>query len=157
MSVLRRVLLVAAFAFMLAVSPASSNNGMEFVEFPFFETLYIDCLGEEVSMVETVGLWSHEFTSPSGNYHSVVNLDISGDLTGLTSGYTWQFHKVRGSIKTNIGQGESSQFVVQGVVKPTSPGAPKLSWHVDFKLTVTANGDLVVFRPPSGLSKVRCL
>ena len=157
MSILRGVLLAAACALILVVTPASSNNGMVFTEFPFEETNYVDCLGEEIYSVETVEMWSHEVVTPSGNYHTVINFDISGYSMGLTSGFTWDFHKVRASIKTNMSKGETSQFVVQGVRKPTSPGAPMLSWHVDFKITVTANGDLIVFRPPSGLSKVRCI
>ena len=145
MIIRRFLLLAAACALVLSVSPASSKNGIEKYESEVnFTDFYVACLGEMLSGdVSIVGKY-HEFETPSGKYHLVDNWQYTWELTGQTTGRVW-FARGASPFVINAGPGETFQYGESFVAKPVSGDGPKLRFHYRFKVTVNANGELVVF------------
>lgn len=132
-----------------------SSNGIQFYEFDFFETVYIECLGEYVDVEEHISAASHAFTTPSGNFHVVDNWKFSAMWTGVSTGRIW-IGQLTSPYQGNVGPGYVEQWSVKGVQKPITEGAPKFFYAGSFKTTVNANGELVVLNDASSGS-VRCL
>jgi hypothetical protein len=142
---------------MLGVSSASASNGMQFVEFPFQETVYHgDCIQEHVFADDWVILGTHEFTTPSGVFHSVIKLDFVSMMTGLATGRTW-FGEYHASVNANVASGETSRTIVKGVATPVTGDGPKFLWTIHFQITATPNGDLVVSREIDPDNAVKCI
>jgi hypothetical protein len=142
---------------MLGVSSASASNGMQFVEFPFQETVYHgDCIQEHVFSDDWVSFKTHEFTTPSGVFHSVIGLDFVSVMTGLVTGNTW-FGEYHAAANALIGPGETSRTIVKGVATPVTGDGPKFLWTWHFQITATPNGDLVVSREMDEENAVKCI
>ena len=156
MILLRKILtVVVSCAAILSISPASANNGIQFYEFDFAETVYIDCLNEWVDLEEHISGAVHVFTTPSGNFHVHDNWKFSVIWTGVSSGHIWIGH-LTSPYQFNDGPAMVEQWSVKGVQKPITEGAPKFFWTATFKTTVNANGEVVVLNDPGSFS-VRCL
>ena len=140
----RFLLLAAACALVLSISPASSKNGIDKYEWEInFTDFYVACLGEMLSGdVSIVGKY-HEFETPSGKYHLVDNWQYTWVLTGQTTGRVW-FARGASPFVLNVGPGETFQYGESFVARPVSGDGPKLRFHYRFKVTVNANGELVV-------------
>jgi hypothetical protein len=142
---------------------------------------YVECLGQEVDIHQYVTGTFHEFETPSGNYHLLdnwrINLtwtgfvpgtaeleeDDDGNLipiegSGVPTGDTWVGRNVS-PFQLNVGPGMTNQFVYKGVQKPLTGDGPKFFYGTEMKVTVNANGDLVVDRQPEEpfSDRVRCL
>ncbi|MDH4055629.1 MAG: hypothetical protein OEV58_09655 [Gammaproteobacteria bacterium] len=144
--ILRRKL-IAASAILFAMtlhSGASANNGIDKYEWKnSFSDFYVACLGEMVSGdLSIVGKY-HEFDTPSGKYHLVDNWQWTWVLTGQTTGRVW-FARGASPWVLNVGPGETFQYGESFVAQPISGDGPKLRFHYNFKVTVNANGELVV-------------
>jgi hypothetical protein len=145
MIIFRRFLLLAATcALVLSVSPASSSNGVEKYEWGYnWSDFYVACLGEMLSgEVSLVGKY-HEFETPSGKYHLIDNWQYTFVLTGQTTGRVW-FARGATPYVINVGPGETFQYGESFVAQPISRSGPKLRFHYRFKVTVNADGELVV-------------
>jgi len=124
---------------------AAANNGIQTGEFDVFQPdFYIACLGESVQFEGKTFARYHEFETPSGNYHLVDNWRYAWEFTGLLSGRTW-FARGVSPFTLNIGPGATQQWAEVIVAKPVTGDGPKFILQVNFKATVNANGELVVF------------
>jgi hypothetical protein len=171
MDILKRFFMTAV---LLVSTSAFANNGVEFYEFDFYDgRVYVECLDQEVDIHQYVTGTYHEFETPSGNYHLLDNWRITLTWTGfvpgsggaepdegegVTTGDTWVGRNVS-PFQLNIGPGETNQFVYKGVQKPLTGDGPMFFYGTEFKVTVNANGDLVVERLPEEpfSDRVRCL
>ena len=144
--ILRRKLIVAsAILFAIALhSGVSANNGIDKYEQEInFSDFYVACLGEMISGNASIAGKYHEFDTPSGKHHLVDNWQYTWVLTGQTTGRVW-FARGASPYVLNVGPGETFQFGENFVAKLISGHGPKLRFHYRFKVTVNANGELVV-------------
>ena len=136
-------------AVLVAASMAWGNNGVQYYEYDEVidnPGVYVPCLGENL-----IGVWHitgtyHEVLTPSGTYHLIDNWKSWGEFTGLLTGRTW-VGKLVSPFQWNAGPGETNQWVSKAVMKPLTGDGPIFKFENEFKITVTANGDLVVDRP----------
>jgi hypothetical protein len=145
MTLNRRLIAGAAILCAMALhSGASANNGTATYETGFsFNDFYVACLGEMLSGEVSIDGRYHEFDTPSGKYHLIDKWKYTFVLTGLTSGYKWFGSGVSPFVQ-NIGPGEAFQFQDNWLAKPVVGDGPKIRVHIRFKVTVNANGELVV-------------
>jgi hypothetical protein len=138
-------MIVAAMLCALALnSGVSANNGTDKYETSLsFPGFYVACLGEMVSGDVLIDGLYHEFDTPSGNYHLIDHWKYTVELTGLTSGRKW-FGRGVSPYVANIGPSEAFQFQDNWMVRPVFGDGPKIRVHIRFKITVNANGELVV-------------
>ena len=151
--------ILAAGAAALLIGSASANNGIQFSEFDFQdESFWVECLAEEVDVHQYVRAAYHEFETPSGTYHLIDNWRITVMWTGKSTGRTWVGRNVS-PFQWNAGPGETNQWVYKGVQKPLTGDGPSFFYSADFKVTVTANGVLVVEREAESVQsdRIRCL
>ena len=158
----KAIKVVTTLAFSMAtlfIASASANNGIQFYEDGFDDgTYWVECLGEEVNVYQSIVGAYHEFETPAGTYHLVDNWRSTVMWTGMSTGRTW-VGRNSSPFQENIGPGETSQFVFKGVQKPLTGDGPKFFYGTEFKVTVTANGDMVVERVPEEPfgARIRCL
>lgn len=141
----RRLIAVAAMLSALVLhSGASASNGIDTYETSVsYPDFYVACLGEMVrGEISLVGLY-HEFDTPSGKYHLVDHWRYSVELTGLTTGNKW-FGRGFSPWVLNIGPGQAFQAQDNWRVRPVSGDGPNIRVHLRIKMTVNANGELVV-------------
>ena len=157
----RKLLLYLTSASALLFLPSAfAMNGIQFFEFEFSEEtpLYVECLGEYTIGDLYVTVATHEFETSSGTYHYIEHWRYSMIIVGVDTRRTWIGHSVSPWVE-HIGPGESIQWVDTGTLKPLTEDGPMWKYKNTFKVTVTANGDLVVLRePPEEYSDItRCL
>ena len=143
---------------MLFITSASANNGIQRYDFEFDEgPAWIECLGEFVNLHHEVSVATHDFVTPSGIFHLIDNWHDTVTAIGLSTSYVWVGHNVS-PFQMNIGPSEVNQYVFKGVAEPVIGDGPKLFINTLFKVTVNANGVLVVDRPVEPFSdRIRCL
>ena len=133
----------------IAATMVWANNGVQFYEsYNVIDPpgVYVDCLGENIAGVEHIRGAYHEVFTPSGIYHLLDNWKFSGELTGLVTGRTWVAKGVS-PFQANVGPGQAAQWLSKIVYKPLSGDGPIFFYENEFKVTVNANGELVVDRP----------
>ena len=137
--------IAAAILFGMALhSGASANNGTDTYETSLsFSDFYVACLGEMVSADVSIDGLYHEFDTPSGKHHLIDHWKYTVELTGLTTGRKW-FGRGGSPLVSNVGPGETLFFQDNWQVRPIFGDGPKIKVHVRFKVTVNANGELVV-------------
>ena len=157
-NVIKRLAALVAIAATLFVASAAANNGIQFSTFTIEDVIYFDCLGEHVRIQSEVRSAYHEFETPSGTYHLLDNWKGTELYTGLLTGRTW-VGKWTAPFQINAKKGEVLQFQSIVNLKPLTGDGPHAIFKAFFKVTVNANGELVVYRgsgdDPSGL--LRCL
>jgi hypothetical protein len=150
---------LAAGVATLFITSVSANNGIQFSEFDFQdESVWVECLDEVVDIHQYVTVASHVVETPSGTWHLVDNWRITVIWTGASTGRTWVGRNVS-PFQWNIGPGETNQYVYKGVQKPLTGDGPMFFYGTEFKVTVTANGVMVVDRQPEAVQsdRFRCL
>ena len=126
---------------------AGDSNGIEFIEDAYTWEVYVPCLNETVFESGVIRIAYHEFQTPSGTVHVVGNWKVTSFWTGLNSGYEWVGQgNSPGQDNGKLDKGEVHQFVSNYQMKPLSSGAPRVKVQFRFKVTVNANGELVVDR-----------
>lgn len=146
----RRLIAAAILCGMALHSGASANNGTDTYETSLnFPGFYVACLGEMVSGDVNIDGLYHEFDTPSGNHHLIDHWKYTVELTGLTTGRKW-FGRGVSPFVANIGPGETSFFQDIWQVRPIFGDGPKIKVHIGFKVTVNANGELVVLKDDGG-------
>ena len=130
---------------LLSAPSADAANGIQFDEMDFAGSVYVDCLGEFIDFEEHVDIASHEFLTPSGNYHLVDNWKFTLTATGQSTGRMWA-GVLTSPGQINAGYAEVAQFSIQGVIRSITQHTPSFFWGLTFKTTVNANGELVVER-----------
>ena len=137
---------IAAIMSAMSVHPAaaSAGSGIERIEFnKSFSNYYVNCLGETISGELSIVAKYHEFDTPSGKYHLVDNWQYTWLLTGEITGRAW-FARGASPFVFNAGPGTTNQYGESFVAQPIAGDGPKLRFHYGFKVTVNANGELVV-------------
>jgi hypothetical protein len=148
-------------AVIAAATMAWANNGVQ--RFEFDDGLgppgtYVACLGEHITFTVHVTGTGREFVTDSGTYHLLDNWKFSHQFTGVLTGRTWVGKGVS-PFSANVGPGQAVQWVSRITAKPLTGDGPMFKFENEFKVTVNANGDLVVDRPaePKFGDSVRCI
>ena len=126
---------------------AAEPRGVQTYEFSGSNDAYFPCAGEIVRVDYIVQGRGHAFETKNGTVHFVDNWVIHHTLTGLSTGREWIGEGVspyQGSVK--VDQGGVTQWVSRIRYTPVVKGDPKFMYENRFKVTVNANGDLVVER-----------
>ena len=138
-------------AILATASTAWSGNGVQRYEFD--DALdppgsYVACLGENITFtVHVTGTYS-EFVTDSGTYHLLDNWKMSHQFTGVLTGRTW-IGKGVSPFSANVGPGQAAQWVSRITAKPLTGDGPMFKFKNEYKITVNANGELVVERQPN--------
>lgn len=121
--------------------------------------VYIPCLGEVLTVNGIIEVRGHVFETTNGAVHVLDNWTISQFIKGLSSGREW-LGKGVSPFQSNIkvdGSGVT-QWISRIRWEPIAKGDPAVAYQNQFKVTVNANGELVVERLPyPGGEGFRCL
>ena len=148
-------------AVIVAATMAWANNGVQRYEFDDGlgpRGSYVACLGEHITFTVHVTGTYREFVTDSGTYHLLDNWKMSHEFTGVLTGRTW-IGKGVSPFSANVGPGQAAQWVSRITAKPLTGDGPMFKFENEFKVTVNANGELVVDRPeePEFGESVRCI
>ena len=151
---------VATLTLVAGAAVAKDPVGNEVLPFEFdVESFYIDCIGEITNGHAVGEARYHEFETPSGTFHIVDQWRFKVYQTGTISGQVWVGSGVSPfEMNTKLEKGEVQQWVSN--IKFYAPGekAPAYFYEDDFKITVTANGELVVLHEEDLVgANFRCL
>ncbi len=154
--------LFAVAALMLVASGAFARDpvGNEVLPFEFDNPpWYNDCVGEIVTRHVVGETRYHEFVTPSGTFHLVDNWRFKVYQTGTISGRVWVGHAVSPfQMNTRVEKGQVVQWVSNIKFIPLDEKAPAYFYQDDFKITVNANGELVVLHEEDLVgANFRCL
>jgi len=120
---------------------------------------YVPCLGEFVAFYAFGEGRYHEFETPSGTIHILDNWTFNSYRYGMTSGTVWYGYQVSPfQLNARLEKGEVQQWVSKGRFVPLEGNAPAFIGQDTFKITINANGELVVMRDetPDG-EDMRCV
>jgi hypothetical protein len=126
---------------------AAEPRGVQAYEFSDSYELYFPCAAEMLRVDSFVQGRGHVFETKNGTVHIVDNWTIHETLTGLSSGREWIGEGVSpylGSVK--VDQSGVTQWVSLIRHTPVVKGDPKFMYENRYKVTVNADGDLVVER-----------
>lgn len=153
------LLLCALAPFVAGSVLAGEPRGIQTYEFsvPTNEA-YIPCLNEIVSFSINIEVRTHVFSTTNGTVHVLDNWTYSGFATGLSTGREWLTRGVSPfQSNTKVDGSGVTQSVINGRFDPVAKGDPAFFNQNWFKMTVNANGELVVerlFAP--GVEHFRC-
>lgn len=148
---MRRLLACAAALLLLAgIATAKSPRGIHQEDWSFDwpdDGFYFSCLNDTLYGTVYVTTRSHSFETPSGVVHLVESFFGTGYIYSKTTGRTWtQRFAIPGTMSAKVGNGTVVQWVDNENYIPDEPGGQHFFIRVTYKLTVNANGDLVVER-----------
>jgi len=139
---------------------AKDPVGNEVLPFEFDNPpVYNDCVGEIVNGHVVGETRYHEFTTPSGTFHIVDQWRFKVYQTGTISGRVWVGYAVSPfQMNTRVEKGQVEQWVSNIKFIPLDEKAPAYFYNDDFKITVNANGELVVLHEEDLVgANFRCL
>lgn len=153
------LLLCALAPFMAGSVLAGEPRGVQTYEFSYTAEGYVPCLGEIVSFDATVEVRGHVFSTKNGTVHVLDNWTITQFATGQSTGREWLGKGVSPfQSNTKVDGSGVTQWVSRVRFDPVTKGDPALIGEDQFKVTINANGELVVERlPHPGLEGLRCL
>ena len=146
----------------LAVGGAFAKGpvGTQIISFEYENPVfYVACLGEELRGYGFVEARFHQFETPSGTVHILDNWNTWTIYEiGLTSGTIWVGHGV-GPSQSNIRleKGQVTQFVSKGRFVPIDGHGPEWFGGGSFKLTINANGEVVVLNTTPDPGEFKCV
>ena len=151
---------VAALALVAGGAFAKDPVGNEVLPFEFDNPpVYNHCVGEIVTRHVVGETRYQEFETPSGVFHIVDQWRFKVTQTGTISGRVWVGYGVSPfQLNTKVEKGQVQQWVNN--VKFVVPGekSPSFFYKDDFKITVNANGELVVLHEEDLVgANFRCL
>jgi hypothetical protein len=137
---------VAALTLVASGAFAKGPIGTQVLEFEFDNgPMYIDCVGEVVTRYVTVETRYHEFETPSGTFHLMDNWHFTVYHVGTITGRVWVGEGVSPyHLNTRLEKGQVEQWVSTVNFIALGERAPAYSYKDAFKVTVNANGELVV-------------
>ena len=135
---------VLSFCGAIGASNASASNGIQHYEFNYTSPAeYVACLGETVKFEFSVYGSGHFFETPSGNFHTLDRWKVIVMMTGNDTGRTW-YGGGPSTYTENVGPGVTLQWTANYKAKPLTGDGPILKIRDTYKLTVNAEGELVV-------------
>jgi len=158
---MKKLLFAIAIA-TLAVGGAFAKGPIGTVIVPFeYENppFYVPCLGEYVKGYGIGEARFHLFETPSGTVHILDNWNTwTVYNTGMTSGTIWVGYGV-GPYQSNIRleKGEVLQWVSKGRFVPIDGHGPEWFGGGSFKLTINANGEVVVLNATPEPGEFKCV
>jgi len=108
---------------------------------------YIDCTDEEGTWEIAVSEVTLDHATPSDKGHFMWHAMWEGSLYGEGTGYEWYTRGILQVIERYSVDGDPVGGYMQvenSILKPMSPGAPRILLDVFFQTTYNANGELVV-------------
>jgi hypothetical protein len=137
---------VAALTLVASGAFAKGPIGTQVLEFGFDNgPMYIDCVGEVVSRYIYVETRTHEFETSSGTYHFMDNWHMTAYHVGTISGRVWVGEGVSPyHLNARLEKGQVEQWVTNSNFVEVGEHAPAYSYTAAFKVTVNANGEVVV-------------
>lgn len=108
---------------------------------------YIDCTGEAGTWDIMVSEVTLQNETPSGKGHFMWHAWWEGTLTGHDTGYEWYTKGILQVVDRYALNGDpvgGSMQMENSILKPLTPGAPRILLDVHMKTTYNAHGDLVV-------------
>jgi hypothetical protein len=140
------LLATAVAAFAASGAFAKDPVGTQVLEFEFDNPpVYNDCVGEVVTRHVIVETRYHEFGTPAGTFHILDKWQFKTYQVGTVTGRVWVAQGVSPfQLNTKLVQGEVQQWVSIAKAIPLDEQAPAYFYKDDFKITVNANGELVV-------------
>ena len=138
---------IAALTLVAGGAVAKDPVGNEVLPFEFDNPpVYIECVGEIVNGHVVGETRYHEFTTPSGTFHIVDQWRFKVYQTGTISGRVWVGYGVSPfQTNTKLEKGQVVQWVSNIKFVPVDEHAPTHFYKNSFKITVNANGEVVVF------------
>ena len=142
------ILTVGLLAGLMAMPAfAGDSRGIEFTEEESVWETYVPCLAEYIDEFAVIRVSYHEFQTPSGTFHIVGNWQVTSLWLGQNSGDEWVGHgNSPYQLNGKLEKGVVEQFVSNYHMKPLSADAPPIKVQFRFKVTVNANGELVIDR-----------
>jgi hypothetical protein len=126
---------------------AGDPRGIEFLEDTISWETYVPCLGEYIAGQDVIQVRFHEFQTASGTHHIVGGWKMTSFWEGMISGNEWVGHaNSPGEVNQKLEAGWVEQFVSNYHMDPLDEGAPRIAVQFRFKLTINANGELIVER-----------
>ena len=151
---------VAPLALVASGAFAKDPVGTEVLPFEFdVEAWYTDCVGE-ITTGHVIGETRyHEFTTPSGTFHLIDSWRFTAYRVGTITGRVWVGHAVSPfQMNTKLEKGGVEQWVSNIKFVPVDENSPAFFYMDDFKITVNANGELVVLHEEDLVgANFRCL
>ena len=153
------LLLCALAPFVVGSALAGEPRGVQTYEFSVpTNDGYIPCLDEVVRFDLTIEVRTHAFSTKNGMVHLLDNWTYSGFATGLSTGREWLIRGVSPfQSNTKVDGSGVTQSIINQRFVPVAKGDTEFYRHETFKITVNANGELVVerlFAP--GVEEFRC-
>ena len=133
----------------LTVPAQPAQAGAEHFEWPFAVLDYSDCTAEEVFWQAIVRQTLLINETPSGQVLILDNWGFEGTVEGLSSGYIWStkgranYHETF-SLNNSLTGGFA--LLENAILKPITPGAPRVKLDVLIRFAFNAHGDPVVER-----------
>ena len=143
-----RIMTLGALAVIVAGGAmAAEPRGVQTYEFSESVEQYVPCLDEVVRIDGVVQVRGHAFETKNGPIHVLDNWFIHQTATGLSSGREWIGEGVSPFQATQkVGQSIVAQWVTRIRYTPLESGDPMFMYQNEYKVTVNANGELVVER-----------
>ena len=137
---------VATLTLVAGAAVAKDPVGNEVLPFEFdVESFYIDCIGEITNGHAVGEARYHEFETPSGTFHIVDQWRFKVYRVGTITGRVWVGYAVSPfQMNTKLEKGGVQQWVSNIKFVPVDENSPAFFYMDDFKITVNANGELVV-------------
>jgi hypothetical protein len=152
------LLLCALAPFVAGSVVAGEPRGVQTYEFATESDAYIPCLDEVVRFNITIEVRTHVFSTKTGTVHLLDNWTYGGFATGLSTGREWLNRGVSPfQSNTKVDGSGVTQSIINQRFDPVAKGDTAFYRHDTFKITVNANGELVVerlFAP--GVEEFRC-
>jgi hypothetical protein len=123
----------------------AAGQGIQHLKFTYEEDFFNPCLGEDVVYIYDVSARFREAETPSGITHLVDNWSIEGTAVGQSSGRIWDAFGQSPFVQTLTEEGEVLNVGFKTKFEPIGEG-PRWRINNNIKVTVNANGDLVVSR-----------
>jgi hypothetical protein len=153
------MIVLSALALIIAGGAmAGEPRGIQTAQFENTFDAYIPCLDEVTSNEVRVEVRYHVFETAAGTFHVIDNWTLHRVVTA-PSGRAWLGRGVSPyQFNAKVGKGVAEQFIARLRLMPITDDTPIMLFQNQFKITVNANGDLVVLHEENPTEELfRCL
>ena len=153
------MLLLALAVCVAGGATASEPRGIQTAQQSFSFSVAVPCLSEVLEQNVLVDVRYHVFETGAGSIHVIDNWRLYYFVVGLSSGRTWLGEGVSPyQLNTKVEKGVVEQWISRIRLTPQDEGSPTILYSNQFRVTLNANGDLVVVHEEEPLGdSFRCL